>query len=120
MPILKVYDISTPDKVREIDMEASLKRSSNTQSEYTVDDIMLVRTTDYLPENRVIRPYSETPNALRMETTFYVVNFLKNRQKYLKLLKFIIHIIGQRFIQLKMDLYHLICMEILLIVTLSY
>ena len=84
MPILKVYDISTPDKVREIDMEASLKRSSNTQSEYTVDDIMLVRTTDYLPENRVIRPYSETPNAFKNGDNFLCSQLFEESPEVLK------------------------------------
>lgn len=75
MPVLKTYDISTPEKVKEIEMEASLKRNSNTQYEYTVNDIMLVRTTDYLPENRVMRPYSEIPNILKGQENFLCNEF---------------------------------------------
>ncbi len=65
MPILKVYDVSSPEKIKEIETEAEIKRQSNKKDEYTIDDIMLVRTTNYLPENRIMKPYSETPNLVK-------------------------------------------------------
>ncbi len=70
MAILRVYDISTVEKVKEIEMEAGVRRNNNYKSEYTVDDIMLVRTTDYLPDNRVMRPFSETKTLNKDNNNF--------------------------------------------------
>lgn len=70
MPILKTYDISSIAKIKEISEEAHEKRENSTKSEYTIDDIMLVRTTDYLPENGIIKPYSEVPNIIKDQQNF--------------------------------------------------
>lgn len=70
MAILRVYDISTVEKVKEIEMEAGVRRNNNYKREYTVDDIMFVRTTDYLPDNRVMRPFSETKTLNKDNNNF--------------------------------------------------
>lgn len=70
MPVLKVYDVSTSEKIEQIENDAELKRKNNTQGSYTVDDIVLVRATDYLDSNGVMKPYSESPNIVKGRQNF--------------------------------------------------
>lgn len=70
MSVVKVYDVSTKEKIEEIEYDAELKRKNNTKRSYTVDDIVLVRATDYLDSDGVMKPYSESPNIVKGSQNF--------------------------------------------------
>ncbi len=77
MPVVKTYDISTVDKVKEITKKVRELQELRMYDDYTEDDIMIVRTTNIFPTNRIIKPLAE---ASVIEKNKY--SFLCNSLRY--------------------------------------
>ena len=87
MPVLRTYDVSDIEKIAKIQEEAIEKRKNNTKAEYTPEDIILVRTTDYLPEDKVMKPFKDTPNIVKDQQNFLCNQFLDEDRKTLESLE---------------------------------
>lgn len=54
MAIIKTYDISSVEKVKTIRQNVLTKQQEQEHTKYNASNIMLVRTTDVFPDNRVV------------------------------------------------------------------
>lgn len=61
MSVLKIYDMSSVDEVKKTEAESRQLRENKKYSQYSENDIVLIRTTENFPTGRVIRPLSEIP-----------------------------------------------------------
>ena len=71
MPIIKGYDISKIDNVKEISKEVFDRQKERQYFKYSIDDIMLVRTTDIFPKNRKIETIADTSFMIKKENFIY-------------------------------------------------
>lgn len=75
MPVVKVYDVSSVEKVK-ASYEATLEFQKSKQYEtYTKDNIMLVRTTNVFPENGKITPLSDSNHMIKCSSNFMASAF---------------------------------------------
>jgi len=90
MSVVKVYDMSSVDKVKQTYQQVQKLQENRKYEEYTKENIMLVRTTSVFPDGRIIKPLSEvsyiTKNKSNFiyQSLFYEMDYdeLKNYESY--------------------------------------
>lgn len=70
MAILKCYDMSTIDKVKKSNEKVCEIQENQKYSTYTQDNIMLVRTTNVFPENRIVKTLANSSFITKLRTNF--------------------------------------------------
>ena len=90
MAIIKTYDISSVEEVKRIESLVKKTQENNKYTNYTKENIMLVRTTDVFPANRTITTLQDsifiTKNGANFIHTAYFYEldyeFLKKLETY--------------------------------------
>ncbi|MBE6154727.1 MAG: hypothetical protein E7163_04065 [Firmicutes bacterium] len=87
MPVVKVYDMSTIEKVKDTYNETVKLRECSKYNEYSNDSIMLIRTTGIFPEGRIIKPLSEVSFIAKTRSNF-IYQAVESEIDYEELKKF--------------------------------
>jgi len=72
MPVIKEYDISTVEEVKKIHSDMKKTQENNKYETFTKENIMLVRTTDDFPENRVMKTLANRSLMVKNQMNFIV------------------------------------------------
>jgi len=81
MSVIKKYDMSSIDQVKEVANMSKQAREDAKDKEYTKDDIMLVRTTNVFPCDGVIKPLSNVSFIVKSKLNF-IYQALENELDY--------------------------------------